>query len=382
MFTKQNNIYTLSNPASVEVEDIEPGVYRLLQHPQGYLYYEKIEDNYELPKKIYGNIDGRAERIMNTWNERTKNTGVLLSGDKGSGKSLLAQILCNKAIEQGAAIILVSSPLCGSAFTDILSAIKRKKIVFIDEFEKIYNREHSDAQKIMLSTMDGSNVNNTLFLLTVNDQWGVDSHMINRPGRIYYHYKYEGLDEEFIRSYCEDILIDKSKIDDIVPLTLLIDSFSFDILKAIVEEINRYGESVSEVLSHLNIKLHGEGSSKDKVTVDIIDPKGNVVTNFYNNHENISTNPLKNPIRWPVQFNVRYELLNEDEDDIIDSRRASVPDTINEDTINISIPVNRETLIDYNKWTGDQVYRDPTSGFSLKISSQRTHTQSIADLYM
>ena len=59
--------------------------------PASKFYLEQI-DNFKLPAKIYGNDHERhATRIITTFMDRDLSTGVLLSGVKGSGKTLRAK---------------------------------------------------------------------------------------------------------------------------------------------------------------------------------------------------------------------------------------------------------------------------------------------------
>ena len=91
-------------------------------------------------------------------------------------------------------------------------------------------------------------------MITCNDKWRVDIHMRNRPGRIYYMLDFKGLDADFIREYCNDNLENKIHIETIVNVGSLFSEFNFDMLKALVEEMNRYNESPQEALEMLNAK--------------------------------------------------------------------------------------------------------------------------------
>jgi hypothetical protein len=91
-------------------------------------------------------------------------------------------------------------------------------------------------------------------MLTCNDKWRIDQHMRNRPGRIYYMMDFKGLDADFIRQYCNDNLENKVHIETIVNVGSLFAEFNFDMLKALVEEMNRYNESPQESLEMLNAK--------------------------------------------------------------------------------------------------------------------------------
>jgi hypothetical protein len=53
---------------------------------------------------------------------------------------------------------------------------------------------------------------------------------------------------------CDDNPKQKSHIDGICNIATLFEAFNFDMLKAMVEELNRYGETPAEVLKFLNAR--------------------------------------------------------------------------------------------------------------------------------
>jgi len=131
----------------------------------------------------------------------------------------------------------------------------------MDEFEKVYKTDGGENyQEKILTLFDGVYSSQKLFLLTCNDKHRMDSHMMNRPGRLYYLLEFNGLDESFITEYCEDNLLRKDYIPAVSAAAALFQSFNFDMLKAMVEDMNRYGESPSEVLEYLNVRPDSEGS--------------------------------------------------------------------------------------------------------------------------
>lgn len=108
--------------------------------------------------------------------------------------------------------------------------------------------------------------------MTCNDKDGIDSHMMNRPGRLYYLLEFNGLDQSFIQEYCEDNLLRKDYIPAVSAIAALFQSFNFDTLKAMVEDMNRYDESPSEVLQYLNARPDNEGNETFNVKL-IVDGK-------------------------------------------------------------------------------------------------------------
>lgn len=254
-FFKSGNTYRVAPGDSVDVRDELPaGNYVVKFNPMSGFWLETA-DAFKMPEKIYGSCMRNADRILNTFRNREGNTGVMLVGEKGSGKTLLARQI---SISSGMPVIIINSGFTGDDFNSFLSAINQPSIVMFDEFEKVYDRE---GQEKILTLLDGTFQSQKLFLLTSNDKWKIDNNMKNRPGRIFYLMEFEGLDEDFIRQYCEDRLIDKSKTNQIVKISTLFDKFNFDMLTAFVEEVNRYGEDPEDLISILNAKPEYSGRS-------------------------------------------------------------------------------------------------------------------------
>ena len=250
-FLKNGTSWRVSSKEAMNLHDQLPaGNYTVATDPFGNFYLEQI-DSFELPSKMYGNTLRHTDRIINSFWDRPQQTGVLLNGEKGSGKTLLTKNISIELAKQGVPTIVINRDWTGDGFFKLLQDIDQPCVVLFDEFEKVYDR---DKQEEILTLLDGVFGSKKLYLLTVNDKWRVDSHMRNRPGRIFYLIDFKGLDVNFIREYCEDTLINKQYIDQICSLTSLFGEFNFDMLKALVEEMNRYGETPTEALEMLNAK--------------------------------------------------------------------------------------------------------------------------------
>jgi hypothetical protein len=91
--------------------------------------------------------------------------------------------------------------------------------------------------------------------------------MRNRPGRIFYMVNFKGLDEDFIREYCADNLANKEHTDKIVNIASVFSAFNFDMLKAMIEEMNRYNESPQDALRILNVKAEFDSGASYTVEV-------------------------------------------------------------------------------------------------------------------
>jgi hypothetical protein len=231
----------------------------------GSLFLEGV-DNFVLPPKLYGKVPALAERILSTYIQRSNNTGVLLHGDSGSGKSLLAKQVCVNAMKQlDAPVILVTFPITGDEFSTMLQNINQPCVVFFDEYEKVY--EKTEHQNMLLTLLDGVFNTNKLMLFTCNDKYGVNKFMLNRPGRIYYALEFAGLDDAAILEYCNEHRIRAEHTNEILNISKMFRGFSFDMLKAVVEEVLRYGESPVDCLEMLNVKPDMRGESRFVITL-------------------------------------------------------------------------------------------------------------------
>lgn len=250
-FLKNGNTYKPASEDAIDLKKSLPAKTLVVKmDPYGAFFFEEVEGFNRLPK-YYGDIEKNAKRIYDTFLDRPRSTGLMLSGEKGSGKTLLAKLLSIKAAEEGIPTILINMPWAGEGFNQLLQMITQPAIVIFDEFEKIYPK---DKQEQILTLLDGVFESKKLFILTCNDKYKVDVNMKNRPGRIYYMLEFFGLEDNFVVDYCKDKLKNQTYIDQIVKVKGFFDNFNFDMLQALVEEMNRYDENPIDALKLLNVK--------------------------------------------------------------------------------------------------------------------------------
>lgn len=223
-----------------------------------------------IPEKLYSEVRTRTERVLRRWDERRDcNTGALFVGTKGSGKTLQANHIIDTALNRGDVVFAISSAIGVEDLEYVLSKVNNRAILFFDEFEKVFANandysgeliDNSDIgsgapspQQRLLSLLDGKGNMNVLSLFTVNKQNRMSEYLIDRPGRIYYRWTYGGITEQDCREYCIDTLKNQQYVEAVVSTIASLPSATFDVMAALVEEVNRYNEPPQKAMSVLNI---------------------------------------------------------------------------------------------------------------------------------
>jgi hypothetical protein len=240
------------------------GNYTVCRDPLTGEYYLEDSEPFVLPPKLYGKTSQWADRILSSFAAVTDGhqLGVLLSGEKGSGKTMLAKVL---GVKSGLPVIIVNAPFTEDRFMRALQAIEQPALILFDEFEKLYNK---DAQAQVLTLFDGVyTARNKLMVLTVNDRYAVREFFHNRPGRLRYAIDYKGLDATFIQEYCKDNLNNPDYLEDILKTSVGCGVLNFDMLQALVRELNTYGGTVEDTVEVLNVKPVSNGQDSVAFTV-------------------------------------------------------------------------------------------------------------------
>ena len=209
-------------------------------------------------EKVYGNHNRRLNKVFRTFQTFERNFGIILSGVKGSGKSLFARGLAEKAMKNGYPVILVKEAIPGIA--GFLMSIEQEVVIIFDEFDKTFaETEDYNPQVELLSMFDGLDCGKKMFVITCNNVGNLNEFLINRPGRFHYHFVIGVPSVEEIREYLEDKLLPQyhDSIFKVVKLSLFSD-VTYDSLRALVFELNN-GNSFGETLEDLNLDL-GENS--------------------------------------------------------------------------------------------------------------------------
>lgn len=209
----------------------------------------------EIGEKVYGVHEAKVSKVMQGFKSFARSLGVILSGDKGIGKSLFAKMLCKKAVEEGYPVVICDA--CYPGIAQFIDSIDQEVVVLFDEFDKTFKKgngkDEADMQAHMLSLFDGVSMNKKLFCVTCNDLHQLNGFLVNRPGRFHYHFRFEYPSKEEIEVYMSDHLpSDKhDQIEKVVNFARKVD-LNYDCLRAIAYELASCA-TFEEAVSDLNI---------------------------------------------------------------------------------------------------------------------------------
>lgn len=257
MIIQNNNVYSIGNVTG-NYSQLPLGTYRLRYNKlRNEFYLLQIED-FKLPTKLYGDFS-ICNRIINTFNTFEKNLGVLLTGEKGSGKTVTAKKVC---IESKLPVIIIDEYFENIELINFLADPSIGScVILIDEFEKLYCKNCDDT--IILQLLDGTSNSHHLYILTCNNTKYINEYLLNRPSRIYYRKEYDSIPDNIIHEIIDNELINKEFKTELFDVLSKFASITYDILMCFIKEINLYNESPLECAKLMNFV-------PDKVAISVI----------------------------------------------------------------------------------------------------------------
>lgn len=303
---QNNNVLFVGGQFCIS-EKIPSGIYSVVyDRNKNSFFLTKQKDKFIMPSDIW--MEPRREMelkyIKNSINKTSKNIGILFNGVKGTGKTLLAEMICNSI---DCPVIMVENTeesTNNEMLKFLVNEIKQDCIFLFDEFEKKFKPEE---QQFLLSIVDG--VHNTehkkIFLFTCNDL-NVDENFLGRLSRVAYILNFDYInDSEEIRKYLIHKLSELSdeQITFIVDFVMSKQNRTIDTLSYIVREIRNQGFeqfksvgskimnledvllecSVLEVKYYVNKRCNGE--STNRISMMSLKEFDNLCDTKYNRNE-------------------------------------------------------------------------------------------------
>lgn len=274
-------------------DKLPANTYKVMFNPMSGFSLLKVPNFELIEEKIYGNHMEKITKVLNSYEKFNRSLGIILSGDKGMGKSLFTQLLSREAIKKDLPVIMVNKAYLGIA--DFIEKIDQEALIVFDEFEKVFSIENgkgekSESQTALLGLFDGTSQKKRIYALTVNELNRVSDYMLSRTGRFHYHIRFDYPTSAEIEVYMRDKL-DKQYYDQIKHVIAFTNrvKLNYDSLRAIAFEINM-GYSFRSAIGDLNIL----STDKQKYDIEI---------SFANGQTTQLKNQLLNLFSETIQLN-------------------------------------------------------------------------------
>lgn len=265
-FVKSGNII-VNKPEGCDYELENGKVYTLKFKPYDEVIYLETDNDWSIPKKVYNTEDDNKfiNRVCNYFSNTNKqNTGVLLSGLKGSGKTLTSKLICKQI---NLPIIVVDPTFPAHKLTDFFSKFNQSTVVLMDEIEKNPRAWSTD---VLLSFLDGiRSTSKKLVIMTCNEDKNISQYMIDRCSRIRYYRQFDGISYNTIVDICRDYFTDKATkvIADFIDTQFKVKSY--DNIISFIEEIYDYFKEYQDK-DILDFTCSDNNMSAEDVMLDVI----------------------------------------------------------------------------------------------------------------
>ncbi len=252
---------------------LEIGIYLLSRNKINNEYFlSPVKSPFILKGKDNAKVLARHDKVIKEFKRSIDGIAVTSHGLKGTGKTMLAKRIANTLLKDGYPIILIEEGFSDTEFKKFITGLGNVVLIF-DEFTTTYNQK---LQEDLLSFFDGATSAKRLILLTTNYENALADQMKNRPGRVYYSFKFTGLLLEDVLDYVDDTNLTDEIKKYILYIVNMRDDVSWDILNALINEggktnnLIEYSSLLSDlnsdvnvlneivIIPHGSIKLHSE----------------------------------------------------------------------------------------------------------------------------
>lgn len=237
-------------PQGFDYELINGKIYTLIEDHYTDELYLKESEAFIMPTKYYQNKDDVRfiSKVINTFTNTEKiTTGIMLSGTKGCGKTLMAKHIAMKA---NTPIIVLDKSVRASNLENFFARITIDVCIIIDELDKYWDTRY------MLGFFDSVKPSGKkLIICTCNDEDEINEYLNDRCSRIRYKRTFENLGADAVVGILTDIIGEEKALEVASFLVDNINVISYDNVLVFGDEVkNNPDESLEDILNDLNIE--------------------------------------------------------------------------------------------------------------------------------
>lgn len=241
----------VNKPIGLDYDLINGKVYNLKWDRYNGMSYFEEDGLLSLPAKVYTTkSDDVFIKRVNTYFQKTSklSTGVMLSGIKGTGKTVMAKVIAKNS---NLPIIVVDEDYPTGRINDFFRKFETPVTIIFDEVDKHWDTED------LLGWLDGVQTNaKKLVLFTCNNEDRVNDYLKDRCSRVRYIRHFEANNNaRFLREILRDKGIAEDKIED--TYTFIVNNLgllSIDNILSFIDEKLLFPElSNEEIFNDMNI---------------------------------------------------------------------------------------------------------------------------------
>ena len=262
----------INKPVGFDYDLIDGKIYNLKYDRYGVGAYFEEDGTLNLPKKVYSTLNDKIfiSRVNRYFNNTDKlSTGVMLSGIKGTGKTVMAKVIASNS---KLPVIVVDEDFPTSQINDFFRKFTHPVAVIFDEVDKRWDTEE------LLGWLDGVQTNaKKLVLFTCNNEDRVSNYLKDRCSRVRYTRHFDANDNaRFLKEILKDKGITEDKIEE--TYDFIVNNFrllSIDNILSFIDEKLMFSDLTNEqILKDLNISLKdgvtpaSEFSDEDAIVFD------------------------------------------------------------------------------------------------------------------
>lgn len=239
------------------IDHIPAHVYDVGFHPEMGLLLVKDRKQFTVPERKYGEHRVWFNAVTSRYDRLNPSMGVLMVGLKGSGKSMLAEDICNWGLAQDLPVLFINQKLPVHMIHGAVSSIG-PCIVYFDEFGKSYRAsddqtEENERDK-MITLFSDSSHRGVMFIVTGNAQYEFSDFMIDRPGRFEFRLNFGKLSVKAAADIADEFKLNPDMRDILLRHTVHNNS-SYDIATKLAASLRgcKSVEEAATLLSILNV---------------------------------------------------------------------------------------------------------------------------------
>lgn len=246
----------VNKPTGLDYDLINGKVYNLKWDRYNGMSYFEEDGLLSLPAKVYTTkSDDVFIKRVNTYFQKTSklSTGVMLSGIKGTGKTVMAKLIAKNS---NLPIIVVDEDYPTGRINDFFRKFETPVTIIFDEVDKHWDTED------LLGWLDGVQTNaKKLVLFTCNNEDRVNDYLKDRCSRVRYIRHFEANDNaRFLKEILKDKGIANEEIDP--TYNFIVNNFnllSIDNILSFIDEKLMFPELSNEhILKDMNISTDSD----------------------------------------------------------------------------------------------------------------------------